>query len=153
MRRFLNSRIALLFTAVLLVFICSGCEPKLEAKMNKLISTAKTSVNPTNLQLWAMEVLKTNPQLYSSVSEQKLPLDVYSLRSREVQLKPDILESNCVYLVCAKTYKFLGSSCDGFWGICVGPPNFKPTQDIRFGGTYYTNWIPGVYFWYDKVMM
>jgi hypothetical protein len=153
MHRFVNNTITLLFSAVFLTFVSSGCAPKPESKMNDLASAAKASVNPTNLQLWAIEILKTNPQQYSSVSDEKLPLDIRSLRSREFQLKPDILESNCVYLVCAKTYKFFGSSCDGFWGICVGPPNFKPAKNTGLIDNYYTNWIPGVYFWYDRVMM
>jgi hypothetical protein len=148
MYRFVSSTITLLFTAVFLTLFSSGCAPKPESKMNDLASAVKASVNPTNLQSWAIEILKTNTP-YSAVSEDKLPLDISSLRKQGFQLEPDILESNCVFLVCSKTYKFFGCSCDGFFGICVGSPTFRPIEGTRS----YTNWMPGIYFWYDREMM
>jgi hypothetical protein len=148
MYRFVKNTIPLLFAAVFLTFVSSGCGSKPESKMNALASAAKTSVNPTNLQSWAIEILKTNTQ-YSAISEDKLPLDIRTLRREGFQLKPDMLESNCVFLVCSKTYKFFGYSSDGFFGICIGSPTFQPIEDTRC----YTNWMPGIYFWYDRIMM
>jgi hypothetical protein len=148
MHRSVNNTITLLFTAVIFTFFFSGCAPTQESKMNALASVAKASVNPTNLQSWAIEILKTNAQ-YSSVSEDNLPLDIRSLRSQEFQLKPDMLESNCVFLVCSVTHKLFGYSSDGFFGICVGSPTFQPIEGPRC----YTKWMPGIYFWYDRVMM
>jgi hypothetical protein len=148
MRRFSNSGIALLFTAVLLAFICSGCAPKPESKMRQLASAVQISINSTNLQSWAIEILKTNTHI-SSISEDKLPMDILRLRNQGFQLQPDILETNCVLLLCWKTYKVFGASTTGYYGICVGSTNFQPTEDTRC----YTNWKPGIYFWYDRTMM
>ncbi len=118
--------------------------------MKRLTSAVKSSVNPTNLQLWAIETLKTNSYL-TSIPTGNIPADIKLLQKQGFQLQPSILatETNCVFLVCWRMYKIFNMSCDGFFGICIGPRTFKPVDDSR----YYTNWMPGIYFWYDRTMM
>jgi len=116
--------------------------------MRELASAVKASINSTNLQFWAVEILKTNTH-FSSISEDKLPMNILRLRNQGFQLEPCILETNCVLLLCWKTHRIFGASTTGYYGICVGSTNFQPTEETRS----YTNWKPGIYFWYDRTMM
>ena len=141
---------SVLFTLLVAPLVCFsfGCAPDLKSEMTKLANAAKRQINPTNLQTWALGILRTNT-VNSKISVSQLPSDVQKLIGRGFQMEPNMMDSNCVHLVCWRTYKMFGSSASGFLGICIGSSSFQPAKDTEV----YTNWIPGVNFWYYPGVM
>ena len=125
-----------------------GCAPDPKSEMERLAKAAKRTINPTNLQLWAVGILKTN-SVHLEISKNLLPPDVQSLIGYRFQLEPSLIKSNRVHLVCWRTYKRFKYSVTCYYGICIGPQLFTPTKDTEV----YTNWIPGLNFWYLQGVM
>jgi hypothetical protein len=126
-----------LCVVVLFGFILTGCRPSYETQLPKFAKDVKGVVNPTNLQNWAIEFLRTNASS-QSLDKTNAPLNIQSLYSQGSPFQDGFYDSNSVWLIWGGGF--------GHWGIRVGAPTFKP-DDTNWN--YYIEWEPGIYFWHE----
>ena len=128
-------------------------EDGMHQDVNDLAEDVKRSVNPSELQNWAVAILeeaqKTNsfPKIsiaaddsITQIPMEKLPASIRNLESNGVSFSDATIEdeNRSVFLWCGGPM--------GHWGIRVGSPTFKvvPEPGEHF---YYIEWKPGIYFW------
>jgi hypothetical protein len=121
------------FAAVSLLLVTS--RPGKEADLKIFAKEAKKVINPSDLQDWAIEVLKTNGNL----ANKDLPLNIRNLTSQGESISFAGREMDSIRLTWLRPI-------GGDWGILVGPQTFKPYNPAA---AYYIEWQPGVYFYHE----
>ncbi|MGO8928122.1 MAG: hypothetical protein ACLQU3_14715 [Limisphaerales bacterium] len=123
------------FGAVSLLLVTG--RPSKEANLKKFAEEAKKVINPSDLQNWATEVLKTNGNV---ANKDLIPLNIRNLTSQGETISFAGREMDSIRLIWSRPI-------GGDWGILVGPQTFKPYNP---GAAYYIEWKPGVYFYHTK---
>ena len=126
------------FLCIVFILIFAGCDPIYKTRLPKFAEDVKAVVNPTNLQGWAVEMMRTNSGSEFSLNNTNVPLEVRNLNSQGSPFQWAFYDSNCVCLVWGSGF--------GHWGIRVGSQSFKP-DDTNWN--YYIEWKPGIYFWHE----
>jgi hypothetical protein len=128
-------------------------EDGIHQDVNDLAEDVKSSVNPSELQNWAVAILeeaqKTNsfPKISvaadvstTQIPMEKVPASIRNLESNGSHFDDSTIEDDnrSVFLWCGGPM--------GHWGMRVGSPTFKvvPEPGEHF---YYIEWKPGIYFW------
>jgi multisubunit Na+/H+ antiporter MnhB subunit len=111
--------------------------PSREAHLQKFAEEAKKVINPSDLQNWAIEVLKTNGNV---ANKDLIPLSIRNLTSQGESISFAGREMDSIRLTWLRPI-------GGDWGILVGPQTFKPYNPAA---AYYIEWQPGVYFYHTK---
>lgn len=141
----MNKSVNKFLTSVGLVFlrfipvalILTGCHPSYETQLPKFAEDVKGAANPTNLQNWAIDFLKTNAGS-QFIDKTNVPLYIRNLNSQGSPFQWAFCNSNYVSLVWGGGF--------GHWGIDVGSQSFK-ADDTNWN--YYIEWKPGIYFWHE----
>ena len=113
--------------------------------MNDLAEDAKKVVNPSELQTWAVNILRETPQTNTEfeIPAEKVPAYIRNLTSDEVLFSDAEYEGEGIVAPDPCILLYWGGPM-GHWGLCVGSQKFKiqslPNAD-------YVEWRPGVYFW------
>jgi hypothetical protein len=110
--------------------------------VNDLAEDSKKAINPSELQQWAVNILKETQQTNASfeIPANKVPANIRNLTSDGVPFEDAWYEASapepCILIEWGGPF--------GHWGLCVGSQTFKiaSTPD-----DYYFEWKPGVYFW------
>jgi hypothetical protein len=123
------------FGAVSLLLVTG--RPSKQAHLQKFAEEAKKVINPSDLQNWAIEVLKTNGNV---ANKELIPLNIRNLTSQGESISFASRSINSIQLIWTRPI-------GGAWGIEVGPQTFKPYNPAA---AYYIEWQPGVYFYHDK---
>jgi hypothetical protein len=124
-------------------------EGGIKQNANDLAEDAEKSVDPVELQRWAITILaelqQTNSDFEIEIPGDKVPASIQNLESSDM-LFPDVTcDSAESVAIKDRTVWVTWGGPMGHWGIRVGSPTFKvtPTNDYN----YYIEWKPGVYFW------
>jgi hypothetical protein len=126
---------------------CEG-EDGAHQDANDLAEDAKRVVNPSELQQWAMAILR-QPNA-TNYPDGMLPRDKVLPSIRNLQSGGESFEDAEVHLDTSKSPEnrsiwIVWGGGFGHWGITVGSPAFKVTD--RYDDNYYVEWQPGIYFW------
>jgi hypothetical protein len=105
--------------------------------LQKFAEEAKKVINPSDLQNWAVEVLKTNGNM---ANKDLIPLNIRNLTFQGQPYSFALSSINSIQLIWTKRI-------GGAWGIEVGSPTFKLYNSAA---AYYIEWQPGVYFYHDR---
>ncbi len=122
-------------------------EGGMKQNANDLAEDAKKSVNPSELQQWAVAVLQA-PQLTNSDFEfprDKVPLSIRTLRSSGFLFEDVTCDSAESVPAQDRSVWIVWGGGFGHWGMRVGSPSFKVHD--AFDDNYYVEWKPGIYFW------
>ena len=114
---------------------------------NDLAEDAKKSVDPMELQRWAMTILAEPQQTNSDfeIPRDKVLASIQDLKSSGLLFEDVTCDSAESVAAKDRTVWITWGGGFGHWGIRVGSPTFKvtPTNDDN----YYIEWKPGIYFW------
>jgi hypothetical protein len=136
------TRSAAFLCVILLVFILAGCEPIYKTRLPKFAEDVKKTVNPTDLQNWALKTLHAHSTDSNAweMAKEEIPASIRNLNSQGSPFQWANLDSpaNNIWLVWGGGF--------GHWGIRVGSQTFKPDFS---DGNYYIEWQPGIYFWHE----
>jgi hypothetical protein len=111
--------------------------PGKEATLKKFATEAKKVINPSDLQNWAIDILKTNGNV---ANKDLIPPNIRNLTSQGESMSFAGRAMDSIRLTWVRPI-------GGDWGILVGPQTFKP---YNAEAAYYIEWQPGVYFYHDK---
>jgi hypothetical protein len=103
---------------------------------------ARKSVDPAELQRWAVTMLQSIPPADSSVaidiSANQVPANIRNFRG--FPLKDHWIHNGAVYLGWGGGF--------GHFGFCIGPPTYQPVPEPDNPHNFsYVEWKPGIYFW------
>ena len=118
-------------------------EPGIIQSAHDYFEDTRKTVDPQELQRWAVAMLQPRAQTNSAVAIPPDKVPAYILNPKGFYLKEPRVRDGAVYL------EWGGGL--GHFGICVGPPTFKvvpPSADDN-DRTSYVEWKPGIYFWIE----
>lgn len=125
-----------------------GGEYEMQQYANDLAQDANKVVDPSELQRWAMVVLKeteaTNYDPGEFPRDKVLP-SIQNLQSEGSSFEMVVVDETNSVPPQSRTVWICWGSGFGHWGIRIGPPAFKATNS--FDDNYYVEWKPGIYFW------
>jgi hypothetical protein len=126
---------------------CEG-EDGAHQDVNDLADDAKKVVNPSELQHWAMTVMReaetTNYPPDEFPRDKVLP-GIRNLQSRGESFEDvEFDDPNSVPPQSRSVWIEWGGPF-GHWGLRVGSPTFEPND--LYDDNYYIEWKPGIYFW------
>ena len=114
---------------------------------NDLAEDAKKSVDPVELQRWAMTILQEPQQTNSDfeIPRDKVLASIQNLKSSGLLFEDVMCDSIESVSAQDRSVWITWGGPFGHWGIRVGSPTFKvvPANDDN----YYIEWKPGIYFW------
>jgi hypothetical protein len=105
--------------------------------LQQFAKEVKQVINPSDLQHWAIEVLKTNRNV---ANKQIIPPNIRNLTSQGQDMAFAGRHVDSIQLTWTRPI-------GGAWGIEVGPQTFTPYNPT---GIYYIGWQPGVYLYHEK---
>jgi hypothetical protein len=117
--------------------VLSACKPAYIAVEKELSDRAKSRINPTNLQAWAVTYLSSH-SADEEIPPADLSSDIRSLYDYDpiAYVQTNLGEGSCIVIGW--------SSGLGKKGFLVAGPQFRPV--IGDNPMYIEEWIPGVYF-------
>jgi hypothetical protein len=124
-----------------------GGEGELKQNANDLAEDAKKTINPSELQLWAVTILH-EPQPTNSDFEyprNKVLPSIQNLKSSGFEFEMVNCDSADSVPDQERSVWIVWGGGLGHWGIRVGSPAFKINNAVD--DNYYVEWKPGIYFW------
>jgi hypothetical protein len=122
-----------------LLFAVTGCGSRAKIQLKHFAENAKKTINPTDLQNWAVEFLRTNSDSgllnYEQIPSNMIPLNVRNLNSQGAPLECASGDKDHISLTWGGGF--------GHWGICVGSQTFKLHNTSN---SYLIKWQPWIYF-------
>ena len=119
--------------------------------MNDLAEDTKKAVDPSELQRWAVTVLRDTPESESvttGVPEEKIAVSIRNLRTNGMAFEMVGCNSEDSADPQERSVCIWWGGGFGHWGIRVGAPTFK--VDPASEDNAYIEWRPGIYFWREK---
>ena len=121
------------------LFAATGCGSRAKTQLKLFAEDAKMTINPTDLQNWAVEFLKTNSDSgllnCELIPSNMIPLNVRNLNSQGAPLEFASGDKDNICLTWGGGF--------GHWVICVGSQTFKLHNTWN---SCYIKWQPGIYF-------
>ena len=138
-----------LLLAALLTFAVASHRPIYETRTQNFAEAVKAAIDPDELQTWATNLIH-GIKADKSLGLRDLEVGQVPRQLRELQSNGSPLQYLWVNGPSDQTPEttlvLVWGGGFGHWGIHVGSPSFRHTNDT----TYQIEWKPGIYFWHDS---